>query len=262
MKLADKIALVTGGGRSIGRAICLRLAGEGANVVIANRSLEPAEEVAERIRQSGGRCQVIQTDVTDYDEVKNAVARTLELSGRIDVLVNNVGGSAREKMSLFCQSEEETWDEVINLNLKSVFYTCRQVIGPMLQQGSGSIINIGSVAGLIGLASQVEYSAAKAAVIGFTQALAKETSRAGVRVNCISCGPMTASAHRMSVDLRERTAKAALAEATGFDRFGEADDIAHLAAFLASDEAKFITGQNYPVCGVMNLGLNTPLLQP
>lgn len=261
MRLEQKVAFVTGGGRSIGRAICLKLADEGADVVIANSSLEPAREVAALIRAGGRRCAVLQTDVTDYDQVKHAVAAAIETFGRIDILVNNVGGSARDKMSLFCESEEETWDEVLNLNLRSVLYTCRQVIGPMLSQGSGSIINIGSVAGMIGLASQVDYSAAKAAVIGFTRALAKETSRAGVRVNCISCGPMAASAHKMSEELRERTAKTALAEATGFDHFGEADDIACLAAFLASDEAKFITGQNYPVCGVMNLGMNEALLK-
>lgn len=261
MKLENKIALVTGGGRSIGRAICLKLAGEGADVIIANSSLEPANEVAGLIRAKGRRCKVIQTDVTKYDQVKQAVATTLGEFGRIDILVNNAGGSAREKMSLFCDSEEETWDYILNLNLKSVLYNCRQVIGPMLAQGSGSIINIGSVAGMIGLASQVDYSAAKAAVIGFTQALAKETSRSGVRVNCISCGPMAASAHKMSEAMRERTPKTVLAEATGFDRFGEVDDIAYLAAFLASDESGFITGQNYPVCGVMNLGLNEPLMR-
>ncbi len=261
MKLENKIALVTGGGRSIGRAICLKLAGEGADVIIANSSLEPANEVAGLIRAKGRRCKVIQTDVTKYDQVKQAVATTLGEFGRIDILVNNAGGSAREKMSLFCDSEEETWDYILNLNLKSVLYNCRQVIGPMLAQGSGSIINIGSVAGMIGLASQVDYSAAKAAVIGFTQALAKETSRSGVRVNCISCGPMASSAHKMSEAMRERTAKTVLGEATGFDRFGEVDDIAYLAAFLASDESGFITGQNYPVCGVMNLGLNEPLMR-
>ena len=261
MKLENKIAFVTGGGRSIGRAICLKLADEGADIVIANSSLEPANEVADLVRAKGRRCSVIQTDVTKYDRVKHAVAATREEFGRIDVLVNNAGGSARGKMSLFCDSEEETWDYVLNLNLKSVLYCCRQVIGGMLEQGSGSIINIGSVAGMIGLASQVDYSAAKAALIGFTRALAKETARSGVRVNCISCGPMASSAHKMSEEMRERTAKTALAEATGFGHFGEADDVAHLAAFLASDEAKFITGQNYPVCGLMNLGLNEPLLR-
>ncbi len=138
-------------------------------------------------------------------------------------------------MSLFCYSEESTWNYVLGTNLKGVFYTCRAVINHMLEQGHGNIINIASVAGMIGLASQVDYSAAKGAVIAFTKALAKETAAHGVRVNCVSPGPITSAAGRnIPPEMR---------------------DIANLVAFLASEDAKFITGQNYPVCGVMNLGL-------
>ncbi|HET8711137.1 MAG TPA: SDR family oxidoreductase, partial [Spongiibacteraceae bacterium] len=151
---------------------------------------------------------------------------------------------------------ESTWNYVLGTNLKGVFYTCRAVINHMLEQGHGNIINIASVAGMIGLASQVDYSAAKGAVIAFTKALAKETAAHGVRVNCVSPGPITSAAGRnIPPEMRAKLAQNSIAKATGFGHFGEPADIANLVAFLASEDAKFITGQNYPVCGVMNLGL-------
>lgn len=264
MKLKDRVAIVTGGGRGIGRAITLRLAEQGAHVVIAGTTLEPLQQVATEVEQSGGKALAVQMDVSQRDSVRNLVAQTLEHFGRIDILVNNAGGSARGRMSLFCDSEEDTWDYVLGTNLKGVFYTCREVIGPMLEQGSGNIINIGSVAGSVGFASQVDYSAAKGGVIAFTKALAKETSAQGVRVNCVSPGPIVSEAARqLSPEIREKMQQSsvyqALNESTGFGHFGEPDDIAHLVTFLASDDAKFITGQDYPVCGVMNLGLNARL---
>jgi 3-oxoacyl-[acyl-carrier protein] reductase len=256
MKLEDRVAIVTGGGRGIGKGIAIKLAEEGADVVVASTSLEPAREVVRQIEARGRKGLAIQTDVSRFDDVKRTVAKALEEFGQIDILVNNAGGSAREKMSLFCDSEEDTWDYVLGTNLKAVFHTCRQVIGHMLNQGKGSIINIGSVAGMIGLASQVDYSAAKGGVIAFTKALAKETAAQGVRVNCVSPGPITSEAGRnIPPEKRRNLAYETLSKSTGFGHFGEPGDIANLVAFLASDDAKFITGQNYPVCGVMNLGL-------
>jgi len=260
MKLKNRVAIVTGGGRGIGRAIALKLAEEGADIVVASTSLEPANAVIKEIEALGRKGLAIQTDVSKFDDVKRTVANVLDAFGHIDILVNNAGGSARGRMSLFCDSEEDTWDYVLGTNLKGVFYTCRQVIGPMLKQGSGSIINIGSVAGMIGLASQVDYSAAKGGVIAFTKALAKEAASHGVRVNCVSPGPTKSDAGRnISPEKKVKLASSALAKSTGFGQFGEASDIANLVAFLASDDAKFITGQNYPVCGVMNLGFAEPL---
>ncbi len=256
MTLKDRVAIVTGGGRGIGKAIAIKLAEQGADVVIATTSLEPANEVVKAIEDLGRKGVAIQTDVSQFESVKQTVATTLETFGKIDILVNNAGGSARGKMSLFCDSEEDTWDYVLGTNLKGVFYTCRQVIGPMLEKGQGNIINIGSVAGMIGLASQVDYSAAKGGVIAFTKALAKETAPHGVRVNCVSPGPTTSEAGRsIPPEMRKNLTVQALSKSTGFGEFGEPNDIANLVAFLASDDAKFITGQNYPVCGVMNLGL-------
>lgn len=256
MKLKDQIAIVTGGARGIGKGISLKLAEEGAHIVIATTTLEPAYEVIKEIEALGRKAIAVQTDVSNFDDVKNTVAKTIETFGRIDILVNNAGGSAREKMSLFCNSEEDTWDYVLGTNLKGVFYTCRAVINHMLEAGHGNIINIASVAGMIGLASQVDYSAAKGGVIAFTKALAKETAPKGVRVNCVSPGPITSAAGRnFTPEQRAKLAQNSIAKSTGFGHFGEPEDIANLVAFLASEDAKFITGQNYPVCGVMNLGL-------
>ena len=256
MKLKDQVAIVTGGARGIGKGISIKLAEEGADIVIATTTLEPAYEVIKAIEALGRKAIAVQTNVSKFDDVKSTVAKTLETFGRIDILVNNAGGSARGKMSLFCESEEDTWDYVLGTNLKGVFYTCRAVINHLLEQGHGSIINIGSVAGMIGFASQVDYSAAKGGVIAFTKALAKETAPHGVRVNCVSPGPITSDSGRsISPEKKAKLATNAIAQSTGFGHFGEPSDIANLVAFLASDDAKFITGQNYPVCGVMNLGL-------
>lgn len=260
MKLQNKVAIVTGGGRGIGKAIALKLASEGADIIIASTTAEPAMQVIKDIEALGRRGLFLQTNVSQYDSVKHMVASCLETFGRIDILVNNAGGSARNKMSLFCDSEDETWEEVLGVNLMGVFYTCRQVITHMLNQGSGSIINIASVAGMMGFASQVDYSAAKGGVIAFSQALAKETVAQGIRVNCVSPGPISSEAGRsISPEKKQNLAYSELSKATGFGHFGEPNDIANLVTFLASDEAKFISGQNYPVCGVMNLGLNLPL---
>lgn len=261
MKLQNRVAIVTGGGRGIGKGIALKLAEEGANILVATKSVEPAADVIHAIEKLGCKGAVIETDVSQFGSVKKMIAGALDRFGRIDILVNNAGGSARGNMSLFCDSAEDTWDHVLGTNLKGVFYTCREVINHMQQRGSGSIVNIGSVAGMIGLASQVDYSAAKGAVIAFTKALAKETAARGVRVNCVSPGPISSEAGRNIPEaMKSSLAMQALGRATGFGHFGDAADIANLVAFLASDEAKFITGQNYPVCGLMNLGMNESIL--
>lgn len=260
MKLKDQVAIVTGGSRGIGRGISLKLAEEGADIIIASTTLEPCLQVAEEVKALGRRAMAIQTDVSSFDSVKQMVAQAQAEFGKIDILVNNAGGSAREKMSMFCDSEESTWEYVLNTNMMGVFYACRAVINHMLENGSGSIVNIGSVAGMIGLAGQVDYSASKGAVIAFTQALAKENAPLGVRVNCVSPGPIVSEAARnIPTEKRNSAVGEMLGKVTGFGHFGEPSDIANLVSFLASDDAKYITGQNYAVCGVMNLGLAVSL---
>ncbi len=261
MQLTDKVAIVTGGSRGIGRAISHRLAEAGAHVIIASTTLDVAETVATEIQAAGGSAKAIQTNVTNFASVKNTIVETLNLFGHIDILVNNAGGSARGKMSLFCESEEDTWDHVLNTNLKGVMYFCRGVINHMLERKQGSIVNIASVAGINGIAGQVDYSASKGAVIAFSSALAKETITLGVRVNCVSPGPTTSDAGRnIAPKMKKSLAYQTLGNATGFGHFAEPDDIAKLVTLLASDDGKFISGQNYPVCGLMNLGFNANVL--
>lgn len=256
MNLAGRTAIVTGGGRGIGKAITLKLAQQGANLVIAGKTPEPLHAVVKEVEALGRKAIAVPTDVSNYNDVKKMIAQAIETFGQVDILVNNAGGSARQKMSLFCDSTEETWDYVLGTNLKGVFYTCREVVGPMLARKSGVIINIASVAGMIGTAGQADYSAAKAGVIGLTMAMAKEMAASNVRINCVSPGPTVNDAVAKKPEgfaLSPVTQE--LFKSTGFGRFGAAEDIANLVAFLASDDAAFITGQNYAVCGVMNLGI-------
>jgi len=253
MQANSRVAVVTGGARGIGRAISLQLASRGYAVVIATRTLEPALATVETM---GGTSHAVSLDVSDYSAVKTVMAQILADHGHIDVLVNNAGGSARGDMSLFRYSEEPTWQRVLASNLMGVMYTTREVINPMLDRGYGRIINIASVAGTIGTAGQVDYSASKGAVIAFSSALAKETAGKGITVNCVSPGPTSSEAAReMTPESIRDTPYERLANATGYGRFAQADEVASMVVYLASEEAGFITGQNHPVCGVMNLGL-------
>jgi NAD(P)-dependent dehydrogenase (short-subunit alcohol dehydrogenase family) len=229
-------------------------------VIIAATNIGPAHALADEINAAGGYASAMSVDVADRKAVNDLFENVLAVEGAVDILVNNAGGSARGSMTHFCDSDPSTWDRVLGVNLMGVFHTCRAAVNHMLERGSGCIINIGSVAGMTGFAYQVDYSAAKGAVIAFTQALAKETTAKGVRVNCISPGPISSDAAQdIPSEMRSTLAKSDLEKSTGFHRFGDPDDIAHLAVLLASNEGKFISGQNYPVCGLMNLGLISPI---
>jgi NAD(P)-dependent dehydrogenase (short-subunit alcohol dehydrogenase family) len=247
----DKIAIVTGAGSGIGKAIALRLAKDGNDVVVADVDLEGARQTATGIEALGRRAQTLRTDVTKSGEVNEMVKAALKEFRRIDILVNNAGGSAGKRQALFHQLTEEAWDYVMALNLKGVFNCCRAVIGTMMEQRSGKIINIGSVSGLIGHAGMVDYSTAKAGVVGFTMALAKEAAAYGINVNCVSPGPIETPGvlQRQSPEGIERVKKS-----TGLGRFGRPEEIAAMVSFLASNEADFITGQTVAVCGIRNLG--------
>jgi NAD(P)-dependent dehydrogenase (short-subunit alcohol dehydrogenase family) len=251
LNLNGKVAIVTGAGRGIGRAIVLRLAREGADVVVNDVNLEGANKVVEEIKALGRRALAIRTDVVKSGEVKQMVETPLKEFGQIDILINNAGGSARERQSLFYESTEEVWDYVIGINLKEVRNCCRAVIGLMMSQRRGKIVNIASYAGICGVKGLADYSAAKAGIIGFTRALAKEVASYGININCVSPGPIETPGmlEGYSRDYIENTIKTA-----GFGRFGKPEEIASMVAFLASDEANFISGQNIPVCGIKNLG--------
>jgi 3-oxoacyl-[acyl-carrier protein] reductase len=190
MKLADKVAIVTGGAGGIGRAIALRFAKEGAKVAVNDIHLERAEQVAEEIKQLGAEAIAVKADVRNAAEIEEMVELTLERFGKIDILVNNAGGATRviNKSGVFHTSETETLDWVIDVNLKGVLYCSRAVINHMMERGTGRIINMSSIAGVVGTQKGSGYAAAKGGVIAFTKSLAMEAGTSGVRVNAVSPG--------------------------------------------------------------------------
>ena len=176
MELKERVAIVTGGTRGIGRAICFSLADQGATVVVVGRDLNKAKQVVNEIRTLGGKAVAVRADVTRSEDTNRMAKFTLDAFGKMDILVNNAGGSPHETRSLFHESEETVWDVVLGVNLKGVLNCTRAVINHMIERRYGKIINIGSIAGLMGTAGLVDYSAAKGGVVAFTKALAKEVA--------------------------------------------------------------------------------------
>ncbi|WFR58411.1 3-oxoacyl-[acyl-carrier-protein] reductase [Anaerocolumna sp. AGMB13025] len=245
--LENKVAIVTGASRGIGRAIALTLARYGAKVVVNYcGSKEKAEEVVELIKKDGGSGAAYQADISDFLAVQQMFADVVKEFGRVDILVNNAGIT---RDNLILKMTEEEFDTVIDTNLKGVFNCLKQASRLMLKQKSGRIINISSISGVIGNAGQVNYSAAKAGVIGMTKSLAKELGSRGITVNAIAPGyintDMTAV---LKDDLKEK-----VTELIPLKRLGEVEDIAETAAFLASDKASYITGQTIQVDGGLGI---------
>jgi 2-hydroxycyclohexanecarboxyl-CoA dehydrogenase len=243
-KLNDKIAIVTGAGQGIGKGIATKLAAEGATVVVTDMNETTAKETAVEL---GGGAIGIRVDVTDREQVDAMVAQVKETFGRIDVLVNNAGWDKGES---FLESERATWDKVIQINLYGVLNTCHAVLPVMVEQGGGRIVNLGSDAGRVGSSGEVVYSAAKGGVIAFTKGVAREVARHQIGVNCVCPGPTDTPlfASMGGEGLRE-----ALKKAIPFRRLGQPEDIANAVAFLASDEAAFITGQTLSVSGGLTM---------
>ncbi|MBU5334063.1 3-oxoacyl-[acyl-carrier-protein] reductase [Anaerocolumna aminovalerica] len=245
--LKNKVALVTGASRGIGRAIALTLAGYGAIVIINYcGSKEKAEEIVNQIKENGGTAIAYQADVADFEAVKTMFSDITKEYGRIDILVNNAGIT---KDNLILKMSEEEFDAVINTNLKGVFNCLKQASRIMLKQKEGRIINISSISGVVGNPGQANYCAAKAGVIGITKSLAKELGSRGITVNAVAPGyintDMTAV---LKDDLKEK-----VTELIPLKRLGEVEDIAETVAFLASDKASYITGQTIQVDGGLGM---------
>ena len=242
--LADKVAVVTGAGRGIGRAVALAYARMGADVACVSRTEENSANVAAEVEALGRRAWPLAVDVSDTAAVDAAAKEILELAGRVDILVNNAGVT---RDNLLMRMSEEEWDTVLNTNLKGAFNFTRALTRPFIKQRSGRIINIASVIGLIGNAGQSNYAASKAALIGFTKSIARELAPRGITVNAIAPGFIETD---MTAVLDDKVREEVLGRVP-LGRFGSSDDIAHAAVFLAMEPTGYVTGQVLTVDGGM-----------
>jgi 3-oxoacyl-[acyl-carrier protein] reductase len=245
MDFVGKTAIVTGGSRGIGKATALKLAELGANVVINyTSSSERADAVVEEIKKTGRESFAIKTDVSKFEEVQSFIKKVEERFSTIDILVNNAGVT---RDNLLIRMKEEEWDQVILTNLKGTYNCTKAVIRKMLRQRNGKIVNIASVAGVIGNVGQANYAASKAGIIGFTKSIAKELASRGINVNAVAPGFIQTD----MTDILSDEAKQFLIEQIPMKQLGVPEDVANLIVFLCSDSSKYITGQVIHVDGGM-----------
>ncbi|HEX2588680.1 MAG TPA: 3-oxoacyl-[acyl-carrier-protein] reductase [Gaiellales bacterium] len=246
-ELDGKVALVTGGSRGIGAAICAELGAAGATVVVNYvRDQSAAAAVCDRVRESGGRAEAVQGDVSTAEGAAALVSQVESDVGPIDILVNNAGITRDD---LIMRLSEEDWHTVIDTNLGGAFFTCRALSRPMLKRRTGAIVNISSIVGVHGNAGQTNYAASKAGLIGLTKSLAKELGGRGIRVNAIAPGYIATEL----TDALPEEARSAILGNTPLGRLGEPDDVARAVRFLVSDAAGFITGDVLAVDGGLGI---------
>lgn len=243
-KLKDKIAVVTGATAGIGKGIALKLAQEGAKVVVVGRNLERGRQVVQEIEKAGGAGVFFPVDVANTEEVDLFLKKVLDDHEKIDILVNNAGIT---RDALLMRMTEEQWDDVIDTNLKSAYNTCRAVIRPMMKARSGKIINISSVVGLTGNSGQAHYAASKAGLIGLSKSLAREVASRNICVNCVAPGFIETA----MTDALNDAQKEVVLQAIPMNRIGGVEEIAEAVLFLSSNAANYITGQVLSVNGGM-----------
>ncbi len=244
MMLTDKVAVVTGASRGIGRAVALALAAQGADLVVAARSLLPLQELVTEIEALGRKALAVTADAAVTEDAQRLIASAVERFGRVDILINNAGIT---RDGLLLRMKDEDWDAVLDTNLKGAFLLSRAAAKLMSKQRSGRIINISSVVGMMGNPGQANYSASKAGLIGLTKSIARELARRGVTVNAIAPGFIETD---MTRELSEKVRQELTAQIP-LGRLGQAEDVAQAVVYLASDHAGYITGQVLGVNGGM-----------
>lgn len=248
MKLDHKVALVTGGGQGIGKAIALKLASEGADIIInyidIGNNKEIAEEAKKEVEQCGVKCTLMAANVASFDETKAMFDQIKKEFGRIDIVINNAGIT---RDNLILRMKEADFDSVIDVNLKGTFNCMKHATKMMMKQKYGRIVSLSSVVGVMGNAGQVNYSASKAGIIGMTMSLAREVGSRGITVNAVAPGFIKTA----MTDVLSDEVKAQMLSQIPLGSLGEVDDIANTVLFLASDDAKYITGQTIHVDGGM-----------
>ncbi len=244
--LKGKVALITGGSRGIGKAIVEEFASQGADIAFTYRSSAgEARDIENTLRQTGVKIKGFQSDASDYQQSEILVNEVLAEFGKIDILVNNAGIT---KDTLMLRMTEEQWDQVIQVNLKSVFNLTKHVLKPMLKNRGGSIINMGSVVGIFGNAGQANYAASKAGIIGFSKSIAKEVGSRNIRCNTIAPGFIETE----MTDVLDEKTKQAYIDSIPLRRLGTGKEVADACVFLGSDMSLYITGQVLSVCGALN----------
>jgi 3-oxoacyl-[acyl-carrier protein] reductase len=242
-----RVALVTGGGRGIGRALAVRLAEEGANLAISYRSNDAAAgEAAEKVRGAGVEIELFKGDVSSPEDVEALFNGVSDTFGRVDILVNNAGIT---RDNLMMRMKEEEFDDVLRTNLKGTYLCTRAALRPMVRARWGRIVNVSSVVGLVGNAGQANYAASKAGIIGFTKSVAREVAQRGITVNAVAPGYVETE---LTGSLPEKV-KEQIREQVPAGRFGEPEEVAEVIAFLVGEEAGYVTGQTIAVDGGMTM---------